>query len=122
LPIGCVLVASGISTMCIAACYVVAQSVAAGSLVEALVGIPYWVSVLVTVAAILTYVVLGGMVSTTWVQIIKATLLMIGVATMAIWVLAKFGFEPIRLLSRVVRRVVKEVNYCSTGLIYTKRL
>ena len=85
--------------MTIAALYVVAQSVAAGSLLEALVGIPYWVAVLITGAAILTYVILGGMLATTWVQIVKTSLLLIGVATMAIWVLAKFGFDPVRLLN-----------------------
>lgn len=122
LPIGRVLVASGISTMCIAAFYVVAQSVAAGSLIEALVGIPYWVSVLITVAAILTYVVLGGMVSTTWVQIIKASLLMIGVATMAVWVLAKFGFDPIRLLNRAAERSGKGPAYGGPGLVFPNRV
>ncbi len=122
LPIGRVLVASGISTMCIAVFYVVAQSVAAGSLVEALVGIPYWVSVLITVAAILTYVVLGGMVSTTWVQIIKATMLMVGVATMAIWVLAKFGFDPIRLLNRAQARSGQGAAYGGPGLAFPNRV
>jgi cation/acetate symporter len=122
LPVGRVLVASGISTMCIAAFYVVAQSVAAGSLVEALVGIPYWVSVLITVAAILTYVVLGGMVSTTWVQIIKATMLMVGVATMAIWVLAKFGFDPIRLLNRAAARSGQGAAYGGPGLVFPNRV
>jgi cation/acetate symporter len=122
LPVGRVLVASGISTMCIAAFYVVAQSVAAGSLIEALIGVPFWVAVLITVAAILTYVVLGGMVSTTWVQIIKATLLMIGVATMAIWVLAKFGFDPIRLLNRAAARSGKGAAYGGPGLVFPNRV
>ena len=66
LSAGRVRVASAISTMCIAAMYVVAQSVAAGSLVEALVGIPYSVAVLLTGVAILIYVTLGGMLATTW--------------------------------------------------------
>ena len=122
LPIGRVLVASGISTMCIAAFYVVAQSVAAGSLIEALVGIPYWVGVLITVAAILTYVIVGGMVSTTWVQVIKATLLMLGVATMAIWVLAKFGFDPIRLLDRAAAQSGKGAAYGGPGLVFPNRV
>ncbi len=122
LPIGRVLIASGISTMCIAAFYVVAQSVAAGSLIEALVGIPYWVSVLITVAAILTYVVVGGMVSTTWVQIIKAMLLMLGVATMAIWVLAKFGFDPIRLLNVATARSGQGAAYGGPGLVFPNRV
>ncbi len=122
MPIGRVLVASGISTMCIAAFYVVAQSVAAGALIAALVGVPYWVGVLITVAAILTYVVLGGMVSATWVQIIKATLLMVGVATMAIWVLAKFGFDPIRLLNRAAARSGHPAAYGGPGLVFPNRV
>jgi cation/acetate symporter len=122
LSAGRVRVASGISTMCIAVFYVVAQSVAAGSLIEALVGIPYWVSVLITVAAILTYVVLGGMVAATWVQIIKATLLLVGVATMAIWVLAKFGFDPIRLLNRAEASAGKGAAYGGPGLVFPNRV
>ena len=104
MPAGRTRVTSAVSTMCIAVLYVVAQSVAAGSLLEALVGIPYWAAVVITGAAILTYVILGGMVATTWVQIIKASLLLVGVGTMAIWVLAKFGFSPIRLLDRAAAR------------------
>lgn len=122
LPVGRVLIASGISTMLIAAFYVVAQSVAAGSLIEALLGVPYWVGVLITVAAILTYVILGGMVSTTWVQIIKATLLMVGVATMAIWVLAKFGFDPIRLLNVATARSGQGAAYGGPGLVFPNRV
>jgi len=122
LAAGRVRVASAISTMCIAALYVVAQSVAAGSLIEALVGIPYWASVLITAAAMLTYVVLGGMVATTWVQIIKAMLLMLGVATMAIWVLAKFGFDPIRLLNRAAERSGQGAAYGGPGLVFPNRV
>ena len=122
LSAGRVRIASAISTMCIAAMYVVAQSVAAGSLVEALVGIPYSVAVLLTGVAILIYVTLGGMLATTWVQIIKATLLMIGVATMAIWVLAKFGFDPIRLLDRAAARSGKGSAFGGPGLLFPNRL
>jgi cation/acetate symporter len=122
LSAGRVRVASGISTMCIAALYVVAQSVAAGSLIEALVGITYPVAVLLTVAAILTYVVLGGMFATTWVQIIKASLLMLGVATMAIWVLAKFGFDPIRLLNRAAASSGKGAAFGGPGLVFPNRV
>jgi cation/acetate symporter len=122
LSAGRVRVASAISTMCIAALYVVAQSVAAGSLIEALVGIPYWASVLITAGAMLTYVVLGGMVATTWVQIIEATLLLLGVATMAIWVLAKFGFDPIRLLNRAAARSHQGSAYGGPGLVFPNRV
>ncbi|MBV9050546.1 MAG: cation/acetate symporter ActP [Solirubrobacterales bacterium] len=115
-------VTSAISTMCIAALYVVAQSVAAGSLIEALVGIPFWVSVLITSAAMLTYVVLGGMVATTWVQIIKAALLMLGVATMGIWVLSRFGFDPIHLLNRAQERSGQGAAYGGPGLVFPNRV
>ena len=120
--VGRVRVASGISTMTIAVVYVVAQSVAAGSLIEALVGIPFWVSVLITVAAMLTYVALGGMVATTWVQIIKATLLMLGVATMAIWVLSRFGFNPVHLLNRAAARSGQGSAYGGPGLVFPNRV
>ncbi len=122
MPAGRTRVTSAVSTMCIAVLYVVAQSVAAGSLLEALVGIPYWAAVLITAAAILTYVILGGMVATTWVQIIKASLLMVGVATMAIWVLAKFGFSPIRLLDRAAARSHQGRAYGGPGLLFPNRL
>ena len=122
LPAGRVQIASAISTMCIAVLYVVAQSVAAGSLIQALVGIPYWVSVLITTAAILVYVILGGMLATTWVQIIKASLLMLGVATMAIWVLAKFGFDPIRLLNTAAAKSGKGAAYGGPGLQFPNRV
>ena len=121
MPAGRTRVTPGISTMCIAVLYVVAQSVAAGSLLEALVAIPFWASVLITAAAILTYVILGGMIAT-WVQIIKATLLMLGVATMAIWVLAKFGFSPIRLLDRAAERSHQGKAYGGPGLLFPNRV
>jgi cation/acetate symporter len=122
MPAGRTRVTSAVSTMCIAVLYVVAQSVAAGSLLEALVGIPYWAAVLITGAAILTYVILGGMVATTWVQIIKASLLLVGVATMAIWVLAKFGFSPIRLLDRAAAQSHQGKAYGGPGLLFPNRL
>jgi cation/acetate symporter len=115
-------VAAAVTTLSIAAFYVVAQSVAAGSLIEALVGVPFWVSVLVTVAAMLTYVLLGGMVATTWVQIIKAVLLLAGVATMAIWVLSRFGFDPIRLLQKASDESGEGKAYLGPGLLFPHRL
>jgi cation/acetate symporter len=119
---GRVRVASAISTMIIAALYVVAQSVAAGSLFEALVGIPFWISVIITGAAILTYVVFGGMLATTWVQIIKATLLLVGVATMAIWVLARYGFDPIHLLNAAEAKSHQGKAYGGPGLVFPNRV
>jgi cation/acetate symporter len=114
--------AASITTLCIAAFYVVAQSVAAGALFEALVDIPFWVAVLITVAGMLAYVLFGGMVATTWVQIIKACLLLGAVATMAIWVLSRFGFDPIRLLDRAAARSGEGKKYLGPGVLFPKPL
>ena len=78
--------------------------VGAGALIEALVGIDYNLgdpdhgrrSMLV-------YVIFGGMIATTWVQIVKAVLLMAGATVMTIWVLGKVGFNPIELFNRAER-------------------
>jgi cation/acetate symporter len=70
----------------------------------------------------ITYVLVGGMRGTTWVQIIKATLLLVGVATMAIWVLAKFGFSPIRLLNRAAERSHQGKAYGGPGLLFPNRV
>jgi cation/acetate symporter len=114
--------AAGVTTLCIAAFYVVAQSVAAGALFEALVDIPFWAAVLITVAAMLAYVLFGGMVATTWVQIIKACLLLGGVATMGIWVLAKYGFDPIHLLDAAAKQSGEGRAYLGPGLAFPKPL
>jgi cation/acetate symporter len=115
-------VAVAVTTLCIAAFYVIAQSVAAGALFEALVGIPFWVSVLVTVAAMLSYVVLGGMIATTWVQIIKACLLLGGVSVMAIWILSRYGFNPIHLMNAATEKSADGKAYNAPGLLFTKPL
>jgi len=110
------------TTLCIAAFYVIAQSVAAGALFEALVGIPYWVSVLVTVAAMLSYIVLGGMIATTWVQIIKACLLLAGVSVMAIWILSRYGFNPVHLMDEATRKSGQGNAYNAPGALFKKPL
>src|SRR3954463_11077284 len=80
--------------------YLIAQMVGAGVLIEKLVGISFPVAVLMTGAFMLCYVVFGGMVATTWVQIIKAVLLMAGIVVMSIVVLGKVGANPIELYNR----------------------
>src|SRR4051795_1555319 len=93
-------VAAAIGTLAVAAFYLIAQMVGAGVLIQALVGIDFAVAVLITGGFMLTYVILGGMVATTWVQIIKAVLLMIGILVMSVWVLIKVGGNPIELFNR----------------------
>lgn len=84
-------------TLATIAFYLIAQMVGAGSLIRLLFGIPYETAVVIVGCAMMAYVLFGGMLATTWVQIVKAVLLLGGAATLAIIVLAKFDFDP-RLL------------------------
>jgi cation/acetate symporter len=92
--------AAALGTLAVVAFYLIAQMVGAGVLIQALVGIDFTLAVILTGAFMLLYVVFGGMVATTWVQIIKAVLLMTGILVMSIFVLAKVGFSPIELFNR----------------------
>ncbi len=74
--------------------YLIAQMVGAGSLVRLLFGIPYEMAVVIVGVAMMGYVLFGGMLATTWVQIVKAVLLLGGAAALAIMVLAQFNFDP----------------------------
>src|ERR671924_852322 len=68
--------AAALGTLSVVAFYLIAQMVGAGVLIQALVGIDFTLAVILTGAFMLCYVIFGGMVATTWVQIIKAVLLM----------------------------------------------
>ena len=59
----------------------------------------------------LCYVVFGGMVATTWVQIIKAVLLMTGITVMSLFVLGKVGFNPIELFNRAEANRAPETTF-----------
>jgi len=95
-----VLAATG--TLTVAIPYLIAQMVGAGSLIETLFGIPYFGSVLIVGTLMTVYVVFGGMIATTWVQVTKAVLLLAGGTVLLILVLAQFGFDLDRLLARAV--------------------
>lgn len=84
---------SAIGTLTVVAFYLIAQMVGAGKLIELLFGLPYLYAVMTVGALMVTYVATGGMVATTWVQIIKACLLLGGATFMAFMVLANFGFS-----------------------------
>jgi cation/acetate symporter len=93
-------VAAALGTLAVVAFYLIAQMVGAGVLIQALVGIDFTWAVILTGSFMLCYVVFGGMVATTWVQIIKAVLLMAGIVVMSVFVLAKVGGSPIELFNR----------------------
>ena len=73
--------------------YLVSQMVGAGLLINLLLGVSFFWSVFVVGALMLVYVVFGGMVATTWVQLIKACLLMVATALLATLVFSRFGFD-----------------------------
>ena len=89
-------------TLVVVAFYLIAQMVGAGQLIKLLFGLEYWMAVVIVGALMMIYVLFGGMTATTWVQIIKACLLLAGVTFMAIMVMAQFGFSPEALFAKGV--------------------
>jgi cation/acetate symporter len=89
-------------TLVVVAFYLIAQMVGAGQLIKLLFGLDYAYAVIIVGVLMMVYVMFGGMTATTWVQIIKACLLLAGVTFMAIMVLAQFGFSPEALFARGV--------------------
>ena len=84
--------------------YTIAQMVGAGNLVTLMFGIPYESAVMIVGVVMLLYVLFGGMIATTWVQIIKAILLVGGVTILTLLVLARFDFSVAALYAAVAAR------------------
>lgn len=93
-----VLAAAG--TLTVAIPYLIAQMVGAGSLIETLFGLPYFVAVLIVGGLMTIYVAFGGMLATTWVQVVKAVLLLAGATALFVLAMAQFGFSFDRLFER----------------------
>ena len=91
------------STLVVVAFYLIAQMVGAGQLIKLLFGLEYWMAVVVVGALMMVYVLFGGMTATTWVQIIKACLLLGGASFMAFMVMNHFGFSFERMFAESVR-------------------
>ncbi len=96
-----VFAASG--TLVVVAFYLIAQMVGAGQLIKLLFGLEYWIAVVIVGALMMVYVLFGGMTATTWVQIIKACLLLGGASFMALMVMWQFGFSPEAMFSKAVQ-------------------
>ena len=95
-----VFAASG--TLVVVAFYLIAQMVGAGQLIKLLFGLEYHYAVIIVGILMMMYVLFGGMTATTWVQIIKAVLLLLGATFMAIMVLYRYGFNPEKLFRHAV--------------------
>ena len=90
-------------TLVVVAFYLIAQMVGAGQLIKLLFGLEYYIAVIIVGALMMVYVLFGGMTATTWVQIIKACLLLGGASFMALSVLWHFGFSPEAMFAGAVQ-------------------
>ena len=90
-------------TLVVVLFYLIAQMVGAGALIKLLFGLDYWIAVMLVGVLMMVYVLFGGMTATTWVQIIKACLLLFGVTFMALMVMWHFNFSFEALFSEAVR-------------------
>ena len=106
-----VFAASG--TLVVVAFYLIAQMVGAGQLIKLLFGLEYEVAVVLVGGLMMVYVLFGGMTATTWVQIIKAVMLLAGASFMAFMVMQKYGFSPEALFAAAVN--VKEAGALAAG-------
>jgi cation/acetate symporter len=90
-------VAAAVGTLSVVVFYLIAQMVGAGALITLMFGLDYWQAVVIVGAVMLTLLTVGGMIATTWVQIVKACLLLGGACALALWTLSKFGMNPLSL-------------------------
>ncbi|MDQ0239906.1 MULTISPECIES: solute symporter family protein [Arthrobacter] len=116
-------IAAALTTLVVCFFYLLAQMAGAGSLISLLLGIGDWggqaLVIVVVGALMIMYVLIGGMKGTTWVQIIKAVLLICGAAVMTLWVLSIYGFNLSNLLGAAAD-TAKNPNVLNPGLQYGK--
>jgi cation/acetate symporter len=119
---GPVRTAAAISTLAVSLFYLLAQMAGAGGLVTLLLGVTGEAAQALTVvlvgALMIVYVLVGGMRGTTYVQIIKASLLIIGALVMTLWVLGKYGFNLSALLGASVQNAVEGRDVLAPGAQY----
>ena len=108
--------AAALGTLAVAGFYLIAQMVGAGVLIQALVGIDFALSVIITGAFMIIYIVAGGMLATSWVQIIKAVLLMTATTVLTLFVLGKLSWNPINLFTEARANSPEGQKYLEPGL------
>ena len=101
-------IASAVGGILTVLLYTIAQMVGAGNLIKLMFGIPYGAAEIIVGAVMLAYVLFGGMIATTWVQIVKAVLLLVGATILTLLVLAQFGWSPGDLYAAVSTRLGQE--------------
>lgn len=106
---------SAFGTLSVVALYLIAQMVGAGKLIQLLFGLPYELAVVLVGLLMILYVTFGGMLATTWVQIIKAVLLLSGASFMAFMVLIHVEFDLERLFRQAIEAHPKGIKIMSPG-------
>ncbi len=106
---------SAFGTLVVVALYLIAQMVGAGKLIQLLFGLPYELAVVLVGILMILYVTFGGMLATTWVQIIKAVLLLSGASFMAFMVLKHVDFDLNNLFRQAIQAHPKGLQIMSPG-------
>ncbi|NMD69895.1 cation acetate symporter [Bacillus sp. DNRA2] len=106
---------AALNTMTISIFYMIAQLVGAGGLIKLLLGIDYIYSVLIVGTLMTVYVVFGGMTATSWVQIVKAILLMIGTFIISLIVFSKFDFSVMKMFAEMKAATPLEGSFLNPG-------
>ncbi|WP_019645207.1 cation acetate symporter [Novispirillum itersonii] len=102
-------------TLVVVILYLIAQMVGAGKLIQLLFGLDYTLAVVLVGVLMVAYVMFGGMLATTWVQIIKAVLLLSGASFMAFMVMVKFGFSMEALFAKATEVSPKGIKLMAPG-------
>jgi cation/acetate symporter len=110
---------SATGTLVVVAFYLIAQMVGAGKLIQLLFGLDYLYAVVLVGILMIVYVAFGGMKATTWVQIIKACLLLGGATLISLIVLWRYGFNPERLFADAVKIHPKGDAIMAPGALVT---
>lgn len=97
-------------------CYLIAQMVGAGQLIQTLFGLPYISAEIIVGALMMVYVVFGGMIATTWVQLIKALLVLFGASTISFLILQHYGFSIEALAKDAIANHVAGGKIMAPGL------
>ncbi|MBJ9999750.1 cation/acetate symporter ActP [Erwinia sp. S38] len=106
---------SACGSLVVVALYLIAQMVGAGKLIQLLFGLDYHVAVVLVGILMVMYVLFGGMLATTWVQIIKAVLLLFGASFMAIMVMKTVGFSFNNLFTEAMKVHPKGIEIMRPG-------
>jgi cation/acetate symporter len=97
-------IAAALGTLATVTLYLIAQMVGAGGLIRLMFGFSYEHAIILVGIVMIGYVLFGGMIATTWVQIVKAVLLMTGAMLLALLVLLRFGMSPAAVFATAAER------------------